>query len=270
MKELFRYYDEDFGVSYTSTKKPLLSDYEMHTHDDTEIFYFINGKGTYHVEGSEYTLESGDILVMRPSEAHYIKINPNFKYDRIAINFKTDFFSSIDKESILLKPVNERKAGKQNQYKSYDFETDNYKKYIENIISPVGDKRTNIISNLLPLLNEIYHAYKTRENEEYTNDTTEYQIIRYINKHLTSDINLDTICEKYFISKPQLCRIFKKSTGSTVWQYITIKRLLLAKQMINEGENPTHVFSKCGFNDYSSFYRAFVKNFGYSPKEEKN
>ena len=72
----------------------------------------------------------------------------------------------------------------------------------------------------------------------------------------------------FFISKSQLCRLFKKATGSTLWQYITIKRLTKARLMLREGEKPTKVCFACGFNDYSTFYRAYIKYYGHGPNLE--
>ena len=46
--------------------------------------------------------------------------------------------------------------------------------------------------------------------------------------------------------------------------------VVLSKQMMDAGELPTHVYTKCGFNDYSSFYRAYVKYFGTAPTEKKD
>ncbi len=91
------------------------------------------------------------------------------------------------------------------------------------------------------------------------------RIVNYIEENLGNDISLEDICNEFFLSKSQLCRMFKKSMGSTVWNYFTIKRLHKAKNMIDSGELPTEVFSLCGFNDYSVFYRACKRHFGQSP-----
>ena len=47
--------------------------------------------------------------------------------------------------------------------------------------------------------------------------------------------------------------------------YLTVKRLVYARQRIEAGEPATHAYLACGFNDYSSFYRAYVKYFGTAP-----
>lgn len=93
-------------------------------------------------------------------------------------------------------------------------------------------------------------------------------IIDFLNEHMYEPLSLDGICDRFYMSKSHLNRKFKLMTGSTVWEYITAKRLLSAKELLQLGEPPTKVFSKCGFNDYSSFFRAYKAKFGLSPKNE--
>ncbi|MBO5783869.1 MAG: helix-turn-helix transcriptional regulator, partial [Clostridia bacterium] len=57
-------------------------------------------------------------------------------------------------------------------------------------------------------------------------------------------------------------------TGSTVWEYVTIKRLIRAREIIGAGTSPTEAAGACGFNDYSAFYRASRRQFGHSPREK--
>ncbi|MBQ8408536.1 MAG: hypothetical protein IJY39_06680 [Clostridia bacterium] len=45
--------------------------------------------------------------------------------------------------------------------------------------------------------------------------------------------------------------------------------MILAKQLIDSGSLPTRVFSDCGFSDYSSFYKAYVKHFAHSPSRNE-
>jgi methylphosphotriester-DNA--protein-cysteine methyltransferase len=39
------------------------------------------------------------------------------------------------------------------------------------------------------------------------------------------------------------------------------------RELLRQGKKPTEVFSSCGYQDYSTFYRAYLQFFGYSPKE---
>ena len=267
MSSLYTYKDKDFFLSHSIDKFPHPDAFTMHTHTTTEIYYFVSGKGVFHIEGSAYPLESGDMLVMHPSESHYIEIDPGCPYERKVLNFNSEVFAPIDQENLLMKAILNRKSGKFNLYKGKDFQGGSSEHYWQAMMSRKGDTRLNILSGLVPMLNEIYRTYCNNVTAEDTEpDTVEYQIIRYVNSNLAKPISLDEICNHFFISKSQLCRLFKKATGSTVWQYITIKRLVKAHQMLQAGENPTHVYARCGFNDYSTFYRAYMRHYGTAPK----
>ena len=102
----------------------------------------------------------------------------------------------------------------------------------------------------------------------YSENTAE--IIEYINEHITENLKLDNICERFFISKTHLIRKFKSLTGTTVWDYILAKRLVMARVLLQSGERPYDIFLKCGFNDYCSFFKAYKAKFGVSPKQDYN
>lgn len=266
MAEFFSYRDEDIDMHYSRDGKPVPSDFKMHTHESYELYYFAGGNGIYRVEGTPYPLEEGDILIMRPAEAHYIDITDNKPYTRLSVNFKANLFSYIDPDGKLLAPFNGRKIGTFNRYRAENFKSDAYSVFIKNIMTDSPDRRVQTITNLLPLLNEIYLAFGSVTETEI-NKSLDSRIISYINRHISEDITLDAICEKFYISKTHLCRIFKKATASTVGEYITVKRLVNARQLILSGTPPTKAYLQCGFRDYSVFYRAYKKKYGISPSK---
>ena len=266
MAEFFSYRDEDIDMHYSRDGKPVPSDFKMHTHESYELYYFAGGSGIYRVEGTPYPLEEGDILIMRPAEAHYIDITDNKPYTRLSVNFKANLFSYIDPDGKLLAPFNGRKIGTFNRYRAENFKSDAYSVFIKNIMTDSPDRRVQTITNLLPLLNEIYLAFGSVTETEI-NKSLDSRIISYINRHISEDITLDAICEKFYISKTHLCRIFKKATASTVGEYITVKRLVNARQLILSGTPPTKAYLQCGFRDYSVFYRAYKKKYGISPSK---
>ena len=266
LKSFFNYYDDQISSHYARDINPEPSNFKAHTHERYELYGFLEGIGTYKIEGTQYTLEKGDILIMRPAESHYIDLNGSYPYTRFVINFPIDIFDSIDESRFLVSAYTERTNGQFNLYRSTDFKSSSYEFYFRNMLLPSENRRMQLISNLIPLLNEISTAFKEKRDGTVS-ETNEYKIVSYINRNLFKQITLDDICREFFISKPQLCRSFKAATGSTVWNYITAKRLVTKKNMIQSGQSPTKVFSECGFSDYSSFYRAYIKKHGVSPAQ---
>lgn len=260
------YADRELVMSNSVDEHPRQSDYTLHFHDTAELLYFISGNCVYHIEGSSYTAEPGDIFITRPMEAHYVELSEDVKYERIVLNFSTDIFKSLDPEGKLTKALFERKSGKQNLYRGED----NVAFFDENIrnMSKQND-RVGILAYLMPVLWRIFAIYDKLDGSDAAlyDETRSAKIIRYINHNIGEKLLLEKICEMFFVSKSQLCREFKKATGTTVGDYIMKKRLMLIRKDILAGALPTKAYQNYGFADYSAFYRAFVKRFGVSPKE---
>ena len=252
--------------AHTLTEQPDPNNFRLHTHPRAEIFYFIRGGGIFHIEGSAYPLEPGDLVVMQPAESHYIELDCTQPYERIMIHFDMSVLEPVDPQGMLLSPLLNRPPGKQNVYKSFQFRGGSSEHYFETILSPEPDPRVSLFAGLVPLLHELRAIQSCQAREpEVAADTVAYRILRYLNDNLTKAITLQDVCRQFFISRSQLCRIFREATGVTVKHYLTVKRLVYARQRIEAGEGATHVYLECGFNDYSSLYRAYMKYFGTAP-----
>ncbi len=270
MSKYFTHKQGGLNCHYYCDEKPDKESFKLHTHDTCELFIFVYGKGKFLIEGNEYRLSRGDIILMRPAEAHYIDIDTSRPYERFSAHFSEEFFGAFDKDNLLLEPFLNREAGTFNRYSRDDFKPEVYNLLINNLLSETQNRHLQISCNLLPLLNEIHKVYKSHRDIELQGESLTQQIVRYINNHINDSISLDTICNKFYISKPQLCRSFKSATGSTVQNYINAKRLVNAKRMMASGIPPTKAAQINGFNDYSVFYRAFCKEYGRAPKKEYN
>ena len=93
--------------------------------------------------------------------------------------------------------------------------------------------------------------------------------IRYLGKHIAEPLSLDSLSKQLLTSKFHLCRAFKQHNGISIQQYIVEKRVMLAKERITEGMKPAEAAFSVGFSNYSSFYRAYKKLTGHSPKSER-
>lgn len=268
MAGIYSYHDEEISFSFSRTEQPDPEQFRMHAHPNMELYYFSSGRGIFHIEGSAYPMEAGDVLLMRPAESHYIELDPSESYERFSIHFSPQLLQGIDPDSILLQPFFDRKSGKQNLFKAHSFRGGSARHYFDTMTR--GDApRISVLAGLIPLLHEIRNSFYSNTNpSEPEGDTIPYRIVRYLNKNLSRQITLDDICREFYISRSQLCRLFRDATGTTVKHYLTVKRLINAKRRIEAGELATHIYLELGFNDYSSFYRAYVKHFGAAPSEK--
>lgn len=91
------------------------------------------------------------------------------------------------------------------------------------------------------------------------------QVVSYIGDHYMEPLTLDVIAQRFNINKYYLAHEFADAMGTSVHQYLLVCRVSAAKRMIASGESMTETAYRCGFNDYSSFLRAFSKIVGRSP-----
>ncbi len=269
----FRYRSDDIYAHHVLSEHPREESFPIHTHDMVEIYYFISGSCKYLVEGNEWLLKPGDIMLMRPSETHKLCVIDDLPYERITINLSARFLQELDPSGLLAKPFFERKLGRMNQYSGEHFGSDLYQTCLSGLDgeTPIGVE-LELRSRILLLLCEIYKAYTARiavgEEEEIKHNRTATQMISYINRNLAEPLSLDVLSRQFFLSKSQLSRLFRQATGTTVWEYITTKRLLAARARIRAGENAGTVAAAVGFREYSTFYRMYKARFGVSPKAD--
>lgn len=238
----------------------------MHSHNSYEIFFLVEGDTDYCVEGSRYHLTPGDIVLMRKGEVHIFQLRSAVRYERMCVNFEISKILEMTDSSRLLSVFNERPLGKFNHYRTDLFPGNHWYEYMDKMCST--DDKGIQLCYLLPLLNDLTDGMKTVvDAPTIAEKDRTASIIKFINSRLTDDLSLDILSEHFYISKAHLNRIFKQATGTTAWEYITIKRLFLAKEMIDVGKTPGEVFQSCGFRDYTTFFRAFKRHFGCSPKE---
>ncbi|NLG52867.1 MAG: AraC family transcriptional regulator [Clostridiales bacterium] len=263
--------DEYITYSHSIAEKPLQYSFSMHAHEHHEVYCFLSGSGNYIVEGTEYRLEPRRILIMRSNEAHMPKIDGDIPYERIAIHFKTKFVERLDPECRLLRPFFVRQLGRMNLYDKNRIRSGFIHDCLRRMAEVNGDyyeKKVLISSYFYNILCEIYRAFENYSQEDAGACASSIsEIIDYINNNLSENLSLSHLEDRFFISKSHLLRLFKRATGSTVWDYITVKRVNLAHSMLCDGVGAAEAASACGFNDYSAFYKAYRRRFGFSPTE---
>ena len=91
------------------------------------------------------------------------------------------------------------------------------------------------------------------------------EIIDYLNHNLTKELSIDNISDRFFMSRYYLMHSFKEATGYTIGNYVSTKRLLLARDLIQNGTPVKTACYECGFKSYSAFIRAYKKSFDTLP-----
>ncbi len=260
MSETLYKFNEDI------TEKPSDSIFQLHSHNNYEIYMFLEGEAEYIVEEKVYALAPGDIIIIKKHEMHRVHLLDNKQYHRIVFMLYPDFFIQDgfgDLENIFLattsKSGNKISAKTAKSIGLYDAIM-RFKKYTDDFSSPYTIVTKSVLVEILYLLNR----FSNLENTDTINQSVA-NVIHYLNNHFTDSITLDVLCEKFFVSKYYLCHIFKQATGITVQQYVREKRLVKALELKNSGMSLTEAAIQSGFDNYSSFFRAFTKRYQSNP-----
>lgn len=266
------YRDKQIHFHHSVDHHPQDADFTMHVHEQYEIYYFVAGEAKYLVEGSEYPLRPGHLLIMQEMESHKVKILADKPYERYALHFFPEILDYIDPSRQLLQPFTNRPLGLNNLYRPVHFKGPQPVELLERMCTPASseeERRLAIMVHLYPLLDCIRHAFQQRQlDSEKSDRSPAEEIVSYINRHLFDELSLDFLANRFFLSTSQLNRLFRQATGSSVWEYITIKRLVAARGKIKAGTPIASACHECGFHDYSAFYRVYVRRFGNSPKAD--
>lgn len=266
------YLNDNFKIFHIRDKKDIK--FEYHHHDFSKIIILIDGDLTYYIEGKAYILKPWDILFVNKNEIHKPVVNPNKYYERIVIWLNPDFMAKYAQgNNNLLKCF---EVAIKNNYNLLRLNMKSIE-IIKNLIQDIQNcnnsnefgseiLKESLFVQLMVLMNRLFlNSDKNRDIEDIQYDKTIEGVLNYINSNLENDLSIDTIASEFFISKYYLMRKFKNQIGSSIHNYVVQKRLILARSLISDGLSMSSVCSRCGFNDYSSFVRAFKKVYGVSP-----
>ena len=265
----------DFEIFYYNDVQ--LDHVATHSHDYYEIYFFIEGDVTYQVGKKSYDLQYGDYLLIPPNQPHH----PLFKsyerpYRRLILWISKAHFNTLCQSSSDFSYSFDHVLQTESFHFRLDYITHQQVQgalleLLEATNSNHPFRQTHIhllLSAFLIQLNRITYSMLHQVSPSYGN-ALYLSICDYINNHLGEDLSLDTLSEFFYASKYHISHIFKDNMGISLHQYIIKKRIHASKNSILSGFPLNQIYHQYGFKDYTSFYRAFKKEYGLSPKEFK-
>lgn len=268
------------GYLHTNFKLFHLTDHSLeepdyHYHDFDKVIIFIKGRISYMIEGRSYELQPHDIVLVNQNHIHKPFIDTSEPYERIIIYISRDFIDTYKTEdydlSYCLKKAKEEASYvlRIPQGKNHPLLESTAK-----LAHSFHDKEyANQLKQQLDVLEFMIHLNRAtlQKGLDYVSTSSHNQtvldIMDHINTNLTQNLTIDSIAQHFYISKYHMMRSFKEETGYTILDYLMMKRMVLAKKLIENGTPLTEVAFDCGYNGYSTFYRAFKKFYGKSPTD---
>lgn len=270
------YLYEDFKMFHIRTKEE--ESYPYHYHDFYKLLILLQGNVTYSIEGKSYKLRPFDMVLVRKGAIHRAEVSGDEPYDRIVFYISGEYlercktadydpsfcFVCAGKEGseVLRFPVLQNTA----------------------FLSLIGKLEENgqtvtrygasayaglLFSELLLSVNRGCYEKTGSFDHTVLFNQKMIDLIRYIGEHLTEDMSIEELAERFYISKFHMMRQFKEETGFTIHQYISEKRIIYARSLMAAGMSATQACYESGFKDYSTFSRAYKRRMEKSPSEKE-
>lgn len=262
-----RFVDTHRDVSFAGT--PV----NLHSHDFYELLCCCNNCGVEYLVGTErYSLQKGDIVMVPPGMSHrpLLPEHMDEPYSRIVLWISAEFMGSflstfpelfdIDANYRLLL----RTAGTR-----WEFLAELFENGLKEAQSGNDDSQMMLVGNTILLLGQIRRAFLDRAVGTMKAEKPELLdgVLAYIEEHLGERITLEDTAKQFWVSQSTVSQTFRKRMGVSFYHFVNQRRLITAKTLIQQGIPLEMVGSYVGFADYSTFYRAFKKEYGISPRQ---
>lgn len=265
-----KYLDIHEDISY------LKDSVSLHSHIFYEILFCRSGNIQYLIGDMRYQLQPNDIIFVPPGVSHRPIFGEQLTepYLRTALWVNADYWKQCSAK--LEEEVQD--DDREHQQKSYIIRANGtilyqFQKIFEELLREEKEQKmgAELFSRglFLQLICLLYRSWKGQLMTELKSEKTALldEIISYIEKHFAEEISLKTIASRFLISESAIGHLFKKEMDVSFYKIVTQRRLIEAKKQIVDGVLLKSIPELCGFSDYSVFYKAFVKEYGISPKE---
>lgn len=235
---------------------------EQNWHENLEIQFCLMGYGTVLLDGTQYTFQKGDIVVVNPNVIHYTGTDDELTYSCLIISPKFCAQMGFDSSSLLFSPL---------------VKDTNLVGIFRELMSVYSNRNTTyrtakLNKLLITLLIELSEHHSSSASALAQNNRvfeTVKAAVKYIRENYASKITLDEIAKAVLIDKFSLCREFKRITGQTVIENINRYRCIIASELLSNGSSVTETASLCGFENPSFFTKTFKKYTGLLPSDFK-
>lgn len=97
------------------------------------------------------------------------------------------------------------------------------------------------------------------------------RVMEYIEHSAMRKVTLAELADIANLSAYHFSRVFKRQTGMTPYQAVTVKRMELSRRLLASGEKTiAEVAIECGFSTHAHFTTAFRKHMGMTPRRYRH
>ncbi len=247
---------------------------DEHIHDFIELVYVLGGEAEEVVDGTQYVMKRGDLLIMNYGCRHIVNALNHLSYVNIlvypkitendGIFFQRSFFELVERM------IEGLPQGKRHDKISF---VGAERKKVEDILMMILKEQDasldlgNIMREtyMIALLVEI--CRKQRQQHAINVDDFD-EVLLFINNNIAGNFSLEMFSRKFFYNPSYFSRLFKIKTGVTFREYLFKKRMETACGLLKSTDmSVEEIIELVGYESRSSFFRNFHKTYGLTPLE---
>ena len=271
------YQELEMSSSYADSHRDISTTCDRilpHSHSFYELLYCISSDNVQYLLGSQrYTLQKGDVLMIPPGISH-CPLFPEVMhgaYERIVVWVNAEMLRQLClrwpeiqlwQDSAFLrtagtvweKPIEDvfLRSCHESEKREAGWEAALY------------GNTTVLVTMLVRALLSEGTAPSSERNELLD------ELLRYVEAHLSEKISVNSAARHLLVSESVITHLCSRQLGISFYRYVIQRRLIAAKSLIETGALLSEVATQVGFQDYSSFFRAFKQEFGISPRQYRN
>ena len=234
-----------------------------HTHNHTELFFIVSGKGQFLIRDQIFPVSANNLVIINPNVMHTedsLNAQP-LEYIVLGIDgFEVAADENSDGHFCIL-----------DQFESVDISS-----CLRNILREMEQKQTGYEDIcqaymeilIIRLMRNIALSVQVHPLEHVSGNSQCAAVRHYIDLHFKEPLTLDQLSEEAHINKYYLSHIFKQEYGISPINYMISRRLEESKYLLAETDlSMSQIAQLMGFSSLSYFSQVFRNTQGVSPKE---
>lgn len=251
---------EMFGHNRSAKTSYALS---PHIHQTTEFLYITNGTQKYYVNDKEYTLKGNQVLIVDENTPHSTGEKSYGRHENFWFRIDIEKFAqSLPREIKAL--IIERLRGQSGTVISLK---ENLSGQLHSAFySLASDNLSEKLCGYAKFVDFITQLVSYSDPAgSHSNAIT--KVISYIDENICSHIKLEELAALCSLSLSGFKQKFRKETGITPREYINIKKIEKAKELLSQGMSVTDTAFALDFSSSNYFSVLFKQLEDVSPSE---
>ena len=236
--------------------------HNFHSHPHYEIYYLSKGSRSFFLSNSLKIISAPNIVVIPP---HVMHKTEGGAFERVNINVAPEYLEDFEKEILEKVSLTHLKPDQQ--------QNDDVSRIMDGLFktdrkSKNGEKIFHSIFScfLLSLSNGAKSKDAFTKLEKSVVPSFVLNVIDYLSFHYAEKISLDTLSEKFFVSKTTIIYNFKKYVNASPIDFLVNLRITKAKEkLLSTNLSIKEISEACGFSSPNYFGLIFKQKEGLSP-----